>query len=130
MTLTPPHLSTSPKRRSRMVPAVLALVLSVVSSAGAADLEKALGLIAGGNAQQAYELLAAEEEANAGDPNFDYLLGLAALDSGQPGRAVFALERVLAVDPTHARARAEIARAYFQLGELETSRQEFEAVKQ
>lgn len=96
----------------------------------AADLEQALSLLAAGNAQQAYDLLAADEESNAGDPNFDYLLGLAALDSGQPGRAVFALERVLAVDPTHARARAEIARAYFQLGELETSRQEFEAVKQ
>ena len=89
-----------------------------------------MSLIRSGQADAAYELLAAEEATEAGNPSFDYLLGLAALDSGRPGRAVFALERVLATDPSHARARAEIARAYFQLGELDTARNEFEAVKQ
>jgi len=42
---------------------------------------------------------------------------------------VFALERVLAVEPNHPQARAEIARAYFQMGENRAARQEFEAVK-
>ena len=96
----------------------------------AADLEKALQILQSGDAEQAYELLAAEEDNQAGDPNFDYLLGLAALDSNRLTRAVFAFERVLAVDPSHARARAEIARAYFRLGELETARAEIESVKQ
>ncbi len=117
-----------PCHRTRLLPALLLVLAS--AAAAAADLEQALSLIASGNADQAYQMLAAEEDANSGDPNFDYLLGLAALDSGRPGRAVFALERVLAVEPGHARARAEIARAYFQLGELETARGEFEAVKQ
>jgi len=109
---------------------LLVLLIGATTNVAAADLEQALSLLGAGDAEQAYQLLAPEEEAEAGNPNFDYLLGLAALDSGRPGRAVFALERVLAADPTHARARAEIARAYFQLGELDTARGEFEAVKQ
>ncbi|MEX2480521.1 MAG: tetratricopeptide repeat protein [Gammaproteobacteria bacterium] len=110
--------------------ASLILLLAAALPATAADLEQALQLLHAGDAEQAYLLLAPDEAEHSGDPDFDYLLGLAALDSGRPGRAVFALERVLAIDPTHARARAEIARAYFQLGELETARNEFEAVKQ
>ena len=66
----------------------------------------------------------------AGDPKFDYLLGIAALDSGRPQDAVFAFERVLAVDPDNALARAEAARAYFELAEYETARTEFDYVKQ
>jgi len=116
-----------PLRRS---PRLVLLLLALATAAEAADLEQAMSLLQAGQADAAYELLAADEAAEAGNPAFDYLLGLAALDSGRPGRAVFALERVLATDPSHARARAEIARAYFQLGELETARGEFEAVKQ
>ena len=65
----------------------------------------------------------------AGNPDFDYLLGIAALDSGHGERAVFALERVLAVQPSNALARAEIARAYLFIGEKDTARREFENVK-
>src|SRR6266705_279216 len=65
----------------------------------------------------------------AGDPEYDYLLGIAALDSGERERAVFALERVLAVNPNHAQARAEIARAYFEMGEKENAKREFENVR-
>ena len=63
------------------------------------------------NPQAAYRLLEPLESQRAGDPEYDYLLGIAALDSGERERAVFALERVLAVNPNHAQARAEIARA-------------------
>jgi hypothetical protein len=118
----------------RWLPFLLGLALSFASATtavlAAADLDEALRLLQQGEAEQAYQLLVADEEARAGDPNFDYLLGLAALDSGRASRAVFALERVLATDPGHTRARAEIARAYFQLGELDTARAEFEAVRQ
>jgi tetratricopeptide (TPR) repeat protein len=60
---------------------------------------------------------------------YDYLLGIAALDAGDAQQAVFALERVLAVNPNYLQARAEIARAYFVLGERDSARREFEAVK-
>ena len=39
------------------------------------------------------------ESSLAGDPGFDYLLGIAALDSGHLTHRVFVLERVLAVQP-------------------------------
>jgi tetratricopeptide (TPR) repeat protein len=57
------------------------------------------------------------------------LLGIAALDSGKPTEAIFALERVLAVNPRHLQARAEIARAYFATGEKAAAKQEFETVQ-
>lgn len=82
-----------------------------------------------GDAHGAYALLEPLEAQRAGEPAFDYLLGLAAVESGRSTRAVFALERVLAVEPNNALARAEIARAYLQLGENRAAREEFERVK-
>ena len=79
--------------------------------------------------RQAYDLLLPQESARAGDPEFDYLLGIAAIDSGEPERGVFALERVLAVQPNNHVARAEIARAYLALGERDSARREFETVR-
>ena len=76
----------------------------------------------------AFRLLDAQAVRFAGAPDFDYLLGLAALDSGRPGIAVLALERVLAADPSNLPARAEIGRAHLQLRELEAARRELEAV--
>jgi len=80
--------------------------------------------------QEAYELLLPQEGARAGDPEFDYLLGIAAIEVGENERAVFALERVLAVQPNNSLARAEIARAYYAMGERETAKKEFETVRQ
>jgi len=82
------------------------------------------------NPAAAYQLLKPLENERAGNPDFDYLLGIAALDSGKLTEAVFAFERVLAVRPDHAQARAEIGRAYYQLGEVETARRELESVRQ
>ncbi len=91
-------------------------------------LTQARAHMADGNPQAAYEVLTPHESSLAGDPGFDYLLGIAAMDSGHLTHSVFALERVLAVQPDNVLARAEIARVYLMLGELRTSRQEFEAV--
>jgi len=103
----------------------------MLATAGArADiLDDAHGLIAAHQAEQAYALLNPLQDERSGEPGYDYLLGLAALDSGRPGEAVFALERVLAVQPEHKQARAEIARAYYQLHEIETAKAEFETLK-
>ena len=79
--------------------------------------------------QEAYELLLPQEGSRAGNPEFDYLLGLAALEVGENERAVFALERVLAVQPDNHLARAEIARAYYAMGERDTAKREFETVR-
>lgn len=85
-------------------------------------------LIDSGQADSAFRMLQARVGDYAGDADFDYLLGLAAIDSGRPGEAVIALERVLMTRPGFLQARAEIARAYFALREHENARREFEAV--
>ncbi|HEU0186462.1 MAG TPA: tetratricopeptide repeat protein [Gallionellaceae bacterium] len=87
-------------------------------------------LIKAGKPADAYALLLPYQSLLAGDVNYDYLLGIAALDSGKPNEAIFALERVLAVNPNHLQARAEIARAYLATGELAASKKEFETVQQ
>jgi outer membrane protein len=89
----------------------------------------AANLIKSGKSAEAYALLAPEESRRAGDPDYDYLLGIAALDIGKPNEAIFALERVLAVRPNHLQARAEIARAYLAVGEKATAKKEFEIVQ-
>lgn len=107
----------------------LALMASGAAWADAVT-DNAQALLEKGEAKAAYDLLEPLEPQRAGDPEYDFLLGLAALEIGKNTNAVFALERVLAVDPKHARARAEIARAYLALGETKTAKQEFESVKQ
>src|SRR5688572_9754518 len=94
---------------------LLAVLCFVFSSALSQDatLDRARGLIQANQGRAAFDLLAPLEQQRAGDVEYDYLLGLAAIDAAQYTRAVFALERVLAVRPNHPQARAEIARAYF-----------------
>ena len=105
--------------------------LCLVLCAHAADelLLEAKGLLDGGDAKAAYELLSPLQSERAGDPEYDYLLGVSALEIGRNTEAVFALERVLAVQPDSAPARAQIARAYFNLKETDTAKREFETVK-
>ncbi len=76
----------------------------------------------------AYALLEPVTAAYAGEPEFDYLLGISALDSGRPSQAVIALERLLAHQPDNTLARAEIARAYLALRETDAARREFQSV--
>ena len=111
--------------------AVLAAVLAAVTTCALADAltDRAKQLLRDRQHKQAYELLLPQEPSRAGDPEFDYLLGIAALDAGDPERAIFALERVLAVQPNNHVARAEIARAYLTVGEREAARREFETVR-
>ena len=108
------------------------LALQVATSAFAQSdpaLDQARKLMAERNPQAAYALLAPLEAVRAGQPDFDYLLGVTALDSGRISPAIFALERVLAVQPGNALARAEIGRAYLAAGEAENARSELAQVR-
>jgi tetratricopeptide (TPR) repeat protein len=112
----------------------MALAVAIAASAftALADelTDRAKVLLARKDAKAAYALLLRQEGRRAGDPEYDYLLGVAALDSGEYERAVFALERVLAVQPNNHVARAEIARAFLAMGERDSARREFETVRQ
>lgn len=85
----------------------------------------AQGMINGGKPLDALDLLSPYEFEYAGEKEYDYLLGLSLLDSGQAGQSVFAFQRVLAVDPNFAGARMELARAYFDMSEYDLARAEF-----
>ncbi len=92
----------------------------------AKQLADAETLIKNGKPAEAFVLLEPLDFEHAGDERFDYLLGVAALDSGKSDKATLAFERVLAVNPKNAAARIEIARAYYQLGDLLRAKTEFE----
>ncbi len=104
------------------------LMPSAEGWAADADVEKARSLMKEGKAREAYALLSRREAEMAGNVEFDYVLGIAALDSGKPDRATLAFERVLAVNPNFAGARLDMARAYFQLGDLARAKTEFQTV--
>ena len=52
---------------------------------------------AAGNPKQAFQELSAVQSRLSGMPEFDYLLGVSALDSGRIDDAIIAFERVLAI---------------------------------
>jgi outer membrane protein len=119
--------------RTRTALTALSLILLLSCPAVAfADqvLDQAKRLLEERKAREAYQLLMPLQSQRAGEVEYDYLLGIAALDAGDAQQAVFALERVLAVNPNNVQARAEIARAYFVLGEKENARREFQTVSE
>ncbi len=103
-----------------------------LSPAESEALEKPLrdaeALMKAGKPADAYHLLEPLEFERSGEVRFDYLIGIAALDSGKPDKATLAFERVLAVDTEYAGARLDMARAYYQLGDMPRAKTEFETV--
>jgi tetratricopeptide (TPR) repeat protein len=80
-------------------------------------------------AEETYQQLAALETERAGDVQYDYQLGSAALDAGHSSAAVFALQRAVSSAPGFSGARFELARAYYGTGDYEAARREFEILK-
>ncbi len=81
-----------------------------------------------GKPADAFALLEPLEADLAGDQGYDYLLATAALQAGNPSRATFIYERLLAVNPNLIGVRADMGRAYFQMGDLARAKLEFEAI--
>ena len=120
------------RRRGRTPTVLAALAFSwLAATAHAQDpsLDRAATLLKSQDAAGAYALLDTEEARRAGEPRFDYLFGIAALDSGHVTRAIFALERAVASQPENGLARAELARAYLAAGETERARVELERAR-
>ena len=121
------------KLRSNAFVAFAALLLSMWLGAGMVfaaepDLKQAEALIRAGKAAEAYSLLEPFETQKAGDVLYDYLLATAALNSGQPSKASFIYERILAVQPNYVGVRADMGRAYFAMGDYARAKIEFESV--
>jgi len=118
-------------RRLLRLALIASLALVPLANASGADdvVLEAKRHLDSGNPQAAYDLLFPLQSDRAGDPEYDFILGSAALQIGKNTEAIFALERVLAVRPDATPARALIARAYFNLKETETAKREFENVR-
>jgi outer membrane protein len=110
--------------------AFAAETMQVEKALGSQILSDAQALIRKGDFNAAYLLLEPLETERAGEVEYDYLLGVAAVESDHLTRGAFALERVLATDPSHKDARAEMAKAHYLLGETEASKTEFNNVLQ
>jgi len=104
---------------------VLSLMASGTGAVAADVLVEARALLTQGRAGEALALLLPFEGQRAGEPAFDFLLGVAALEAGETQQAVFALERTLDLQPDNDEARAFLGRAYFELGEDDTARAAF-----
>lgn len=94
-----------------------------------AVLKQAEQLLAQQQPKAAYDLLAPLEDERAGNPDYDYLLGLSALESGNAGQAAFAFERCLTVDPKNGPCRVQMARTHLALGENKSARQELDTIQ-
>ena len=112
--------------------AAIAGTMLAVSSPAAAEIDdlvrQALALEQKGQMAEAYALLAPQLPTRAGDVDYDYAFGVAATDTGHSADAILAFQRVLAVQPGNAQARAEIARAYARAGDAESARAQFDTV--
>jgi hypothetical protein len=119
------------RMRGVLLAMAAALVLAAAAPAPAAAqaprtvVTEALGLVRAGRAAEAYTRLKPLEPRYSGDPEFDYVLGLAALESGKPGEAALILSRLVKNRPDLLPPRAELGRAYLTLGDLPAARQTF-----
>ncbi|WP_420600408.1 surface lipoprotein assembly modifier [Neptuniibacter sp.] len=100
-----------------------------VSSNAHADLSQIQALLDENKAEQAYKIASSLLDEYEGVTEFDLMYGSAAVDSGNVSEGVFALERVLLVEPDNNLAKLELARGYFFLQQYELSETLFVEVK-
>ncbi len=116
------------ERRARWRTALAILVLAagnLPAMASPEAIERARQLLNQSNPKQAYMELIKLEGQLAGNIEYDYLLGVAALDSGKLDDAVIAFERVLSLNPNHLGAQMDLARTYFAAGSYDLAEAAF-----
>lgn len=119
------------KTHRLIVAVTLALSIQLHAAESDPPMSEMDDLIAAGQFEQAYNLGNENLDFWEGDPEFDFLYGFSALESGNPNEAVFALQRVTATSDDRllrSRARLELARAYFVTNNLTASERLFNQV--
>lgn len=101
---------------------------AIVTATEMRDLGAVRQLLESRQDEDAYARLQPWLAEAAGEPAFDYLLGIAALRTGRAVEAILAFERLVDAEPGNVEARAYLARALFEAGENATARTEFQRV--
>ncbi|MFK7888616.1 MAG: tetratricopeptide repeat protein [Gammaproteobacteria bacterium] len=104
-------------------------MLCAVSATASPALERAKILLNDGKPQAALAELQPLRGVYAGEPEFDYALALALLDSGDGSQATLIFERLLLVQPDFHGARIDLGRAYLGQARLIEARREFEKAR-
>lgn len=107
--------------------AAIGLAALLATAAQAAPLDDMRRQVEASQFEQAWATAQANPQL-LGDVHFDFLYGVAAINVGRIADGLLALERHLAAVPANDRARLELARGYFLLGEYTRARAEFEFV--
>lgn len=113
-------------RKLRLAACIALLATAMVSNAQDDALSSAEEMLAHYQYAQAIELLEPMEPTRSDDARFLYLLGRAALGTGDTERARVALERSIELDPDSASAHLALGRAYHARGEHANARNQFE----
>ena len=87
-------------------------------------------LLSAGKNKEAYAQAKSLQPAHEGEPDFDFAFGLSALASGHLSEGVLAFERIVALQPSNAKARFQLARAYYQIGDNVRAQREFDQLAQ
>lgn len=99
-----------------------------LAAQGATDaLQELRRLVDAGQFEAAHQR-AGQQASLQGSPHYDFLAGLAAVNAGHYAQGVLALERHLVAVPANDRARLELARGCYELGDYVRARREFEFV--
>ena len=107
---------------------LLTFFLSPSAMAELSIAEQLRSLNAQGLSQEAYTLASESLAEHEGDADFDLQFGIAAVDVGDINQGIFAIQRVIMLQPTNMYARLELARAYFLIGDDERSAEQFNYV--
>lgn len=117
-----------PRRpRRALAAAALGLAALLAPAVQAAPLDDLRRQVEASQFEQAWATAQANPQL-LGDVHFDFLYGVTAINVGRIPDGLLALERHLAAVPANDRARLELARGYFLLGEYTRARAEFEFV--
>ncbi|HEX5628519.1 MAG TPA: tetratricopeptide repeat protein, partial [Usitatibacteraceae bacterium] len=104
---------------------VAAFLATPASAQGTDPVARARALVEKKDAAAAYSLLEPLAAARAGEVEFDYWLGVAALETGRLEIAALAFERALDRNPDFDSARLELGRTYLRMGSLDLAELEF-----
>lgn len=119
------EIATAAQRPVGQAPATATTNTSQVSNS---DTARAAQLVEQGKYQEAYDLLTPLQGTRSADYNFNYLIGRAALGSGQADKAKTFFERSIESKKGWIAPHLGLGRAYFALGDYSQAKIAFETV--